>query len=55
MLKSLELLDVKTRNHPPLELHIAELEGYDPGSITLHDIIIFRSPSGTVVIYSNAD
>jgi len=46
----LPLLD---SNLSTLELHIEPIEGYEPVSIHLQNVTIFKTPSGTILIYSH--
>lgn len=38
-----------------LDIQIEPIEGYETGSIHLENISIFKTPSGTILIYSYED
>lgn len=46
------LLETKS---PHLELHIEPIEGFEKGVLQLQNVTIFKTPSGTILIYAHED
>jgi hypothetical protein len=52
---SVQRLPLKESNPTYLELKIEPIEGFEKGLIQLHNVTIFKTPSGTILIYAHED